>query len=53
MAVNAPYTNGDVYVKLGTPYTGALILEKADGTELASKTLSNESSTVFNGAVHN
>jgi len=47
------YTNGDVYVKLGAPYTGTLILEKTDGTQLASKTLNNESSTVFAGAAHN
>jgi hypothetical protein len=47
------YTNGDVYVKLGAPYTGTIILEKTDGTQLASKTLNNESSTVFGGAAHN
>ena len=54
MPVNGgPYTNGDVFVKLGAPYTGTIILEKTDGTELARKTLNNETSTVFGGAAHN
>jgi hypothetical protein len=48
-----PYTNGDVFVKLGAPFTGTIVLEKTDGTELANKTLNNESSTVFGGAAHN
>ena len=47
------YTNGDVYAKFDAPFTGTIILENTDGTQLASKTLNNESSTVFGGAAHN
>lgn len=54
MTVSSPgVTNGDVYVQLGSPYTGTIILEKTDGTQLARQDLTNASSVVFAGAAHN
>lgn len=50
--ISGVYTNGDVYVQLGAPYTGTLILEKTDGTQLASQTVTNATSVVFGGAAH-
>ena len=44
-------TKADVYVEFSRPFTGLVILEKTDGTTLASQYLNNFSSTVFRGAV--
>lgn len=44
------YKNGDVYVQFGSPYTGTVVLEKTDGTQLASQNVTNATSVVFGGA---
>ena len=48
--VNSQFTQGDVYVQLGNPYTGTVILEKTDGTQLASQTVTNATSVLFSRA---
>ena len=47
---NSRFTNGDVYVQLGNPYTGTVILEKTDGTQLASQTVNNATTVLFERA---
>jgi cytoskeletal protein RodZ len=51
--VGGAYTNGDVYVKFGSPYTGPVVLEKTDGTQLAIQTVTGASSVIFGAAAHN